>query len=84
MAIAIRAALFVRGLGTTVVSHESCMFRPTKGPEQRRIRLKYRAATLRVEIMVAAPIKQILIDPTMCQQCSSMRPDDQETASVTK
>jgi hypothetical protein len=35
-AIAIRAALLVLGLGTTVVSHEIWMFRPTKGPAQRR------------------------------------------------
>jgi hypothetical protein len=34
--MAISAALFVLGRGTTVVSHEIWMFRPTKGPAQSR------------------------------------------------
>lgn len=84
LAMAISAARFVRGRGTTVVSHEIWMLRPTNGPEHRRIRAKYLAPTLRVEIMTEAPIRQILIDPIMCQQCSSIRPDDHEIASVTK
>jgi hypothetical protein len=35
-AIAISAALFVLGLGTTVVSQAIWMFKPTKGPAQSR------------------------------------------------
>jgi hypothetical protein len=55
LAIAMREARLVLGLGTTVVSQESWMLRPAKGPEQRRMSEKYRAPTLSVEIMITAP-----------------------------
>lgn len=84
LAIAIRAARLVRGRGTTVVSQESWMLRPTNGPEQSKMREKYRAPTLSVEIIMIAPIRVMVIEPMMCQLCSSILPELQETASVTK
>lgn len=82
-AMAISAARFVLGRGTTVVSHEIWMLRPTKGPEQRRKTEKYLAGTLSVEIMMTAPTRQMEILPMMCQQCSRCRPLDQEIPRVT-
>jgi hypothetical protein len=83
LAIAMRDARLVLGLGTTVVSHETWMLRPTNGPEQRRMSKKYRAPTLSVEIMITAPTSVAKMGTIICQQCSSMRPEDQDTRSVT-
>lgn len=76
--------LQTRYYGNLVVRRWLHTFRPTNGPEQRRIKLKYRAPTFKVLIITTAPIRQTEMEPTICQQCSSMRPDDQETSRVTK
>ena len=82
MAIAISAARFVRGRGTTVVSHESWRLSPRNGPVTRRKSEKKRAPVLRVEIMITAPRRLRLMDAIMCQQCSNILPDDHDTTSV--
>lgn len=82
--MAIRAALFVRGLGTTVVSQAIWMFKPTKGPAQSRNMLKYLAPTFRVEIMMTAPTKQMRMAPMMWKQCSRRRPLDHDRKRVKK
>jgi hypothetical protein len=58
--------------------------RPTNGPVQSKMRLKYRAPTLRVEIMRTAPPSATRIGTMMCQQCSPSRPEDHDMTSVAK
>lgn len=58
-------------------------FRPTNGPVQSKIRPKYLAPRFKVEIISTDPTRVTRIGMTICQQCSSIRPDDQETTKVT-
>jgi hypothetical protein len=45
---------------------------------------KYRAPELSVDIVITMPTIAALAEITMCQQCSIILPEDQETMSVAK
>lgn len=57
-------------------------FRPTNGPVQSKMKLKYRAPMFKVEIMITVPARVMSMGITMCQQCLRNRPQDHERIRV--
>ena len=82
LAIAMSAAFFALGDGTTVVSQDSCRLSPLYVPQMSRMIPKYRAPTLRVLMRILHPAAEMIMGMIICQVESWYLPHDQAAAQA--